>query len=90
MTEEASLLDLTEDTLLVIIDFLLLDKKALVTLENSCQQFRTLFKRYNVWTKSDIAERKSWMKQTSVKSSEVIIASNSTEKESQLNSNEYM
>jgi len=90
MTEEASLLDLTEDTLLVIIDFLLLDRKSLVTLENSCQQFRTLFRRYNVWTKSDLAERKSWMKQTSVKSSEVIIASNCTEKESQLNSNEYM
>ena len=84
------MLDLTEDTTLLIIDHLLVNKPALFALENTCWFFKTLFTTYNIWQKHEIALENAWMVKKPVGPNEVVIASTATEKEAELNNSELM
>ena len=85
-----SLLDLPEDTLLLIVDHILINKPALLALQSSCWFFKIFFTTYNIWQKHEIALEKAWMIQLPVDPAEVVIASTVTEKEAELNNSEHM
>ena len=85
-----SLVDLTDDTLLLILDNLLVNKPALLALQSTCSLLKALCNTYSIWKKHEKAVENAWMRPNPVKSKEVVIASNISEKESQLNSTEHM
>jgi len=85
-----SLLDLPEDTLLLIVDHILLNKSALLALQNSCWFFKIFFTTYSIWQKHETALENAWMIQLPVDPAEVVIASTVTEKEAELNNSEHM
>ena len=85
-----SLLDLTEDTLLLILDNLFLDKQSLLAVQNSCTFFINFFETYSIWRRHEQAVENAWMSPKHVKSKDVVIAANTSEKETQLNNSEHM
>jgi len=90
MTDYGTLIDITEDTLLVIVENLLLDKQSLLALQRTCIFFAKFFNTYSIWRKHDSAIEGAWMSKRHVESQDVVIASTNSEKESQLNNSEHM
>ena len=69
-----SLVDLTDDTLLLILDNLIVNKPALIALQSTCSFFTSLFNNYSIWKKHEKAVENAWMRPNPVKSKEVVIA----------------
>ena len=84
------LLDLTDDTLLLILEHILDNKPALTALQQSSYFFSKFFSTYSIWRKHQQAVENAWMIQKPVNPTEVIIASTASEKEAQLNNSEHM
>jgi hypothetical protein len=65
------------------------NKPALKALQSTCSVFKALFINYSIWKKHEKAVENAWMGQKPVQSKEVVIASNISEKESELNNSEH-
>ena len=83
MSPTTSLIDLTDDALLLILQKLILDNVGLRSLRRCCKYFRNFFSAYQTELRAmrDKALENAWMDPSPVTTSSILVADNLSEKE---------